>query len=240
MNEPRRFLLPVLALLAVLASARADTPPDPDALGLSLQERFDALLERARYEQDRLQTLEATFVQRSESPLLLAPEEVRGTFSYRSPDRIRWDFGTPKNMTLTIRAREVLTWYRDLKRAERRPLGLQEDRMLSFLGAGPSLATLQRYFSFTATFPKAAAEPYVLELAPLSSRIEKRIRSMTLKLDRELFVPIYLRYVGREDSVTEIRFENLRINGELPEERFEIVLPDDVVLEIPPATGGGA
>jgi len=228
-----RHVLVSVALLSASLGVAGDSgpPPDPDAPGLSVQERFDALFERVRQEEGRLQTLEASFLQRSESPLLLAPEEVRGTFSYRAPDRIRWDFGAPKSLTVIVRGRESFTWYHDLRRVERRDLGRQEDRMLELVGASPSLERLQRYFSLRATFPKAEGEPYVLELLPLSGRIEKRIRSMTLKIDRKLFVPVFLRYVGAEDATTEMTFEDVRLNGEIPEERFTPVFPEDVTFD---------
>ena len=227
----RRLTRSVAALVACLAATAAPSEdaarPDPDADGLTLSERFEALLARASHEQARLVTLEARFVQHKESALLLEPEESTGTFAFRAPDQVRWDYASPNPVVILARGEEMLTWYRDLDRVERRDLGPQHGRMLSFMGAGSSIATLQRYFTLSATFPQDRTAPYRLQLDPRFARVRKRIRSMTLSLHRELFIPVHLRYVEASGDVTEFHFTDLRINGEIPEDRFELELPDD-------------
>ncbi len=49
-------------------------------------------------------------------------------------------------------------------------------------------------------------------------------RSLALELDPELFLPGFVRLVDPEGGVTEIRFGAIRINGEIPADRFD--LPD--------------
>ncbi len=227
MNLLRGALL-LTCLCAAHGLAAGDDPPDPDAEGLTLSERFEALMARAGHERSRLRTLEATFVQYKESVLLLEPEESRGTFSYEAPDKVRWDFTSPAAVVIVVRGQEMLTWYQDLGRAERLKVGRQADHILKFLGAGSSLEELQRYFSLTATFPKDGAEPYRLKLDPRFARVGKRIKSMAIHLDRELFVPVRLRYVEPNDDATELTFDDLRINGGLPDDRFELELPGEV------------
>jgi outer membrane lipoprotein-sorting protein len=210
------------------AAGFAAGPPDPDAEGLTLRQRFAALVERIGIEQERLRTLQARFVQRQESTLLLAPEESRGAFSYRAPDRLRWDYDEPTNVVVVVGPEEMVTWYRDLGRVERMRVGRQQDQVLKFLGAGASFDTLRRYFTVSATFPADPGKPYVLHLEPGSSRVARRIASMSLRLDRELFVPIFVRYVEPGGGVTELSFEDLRVNGEIPADRFELELPPGV------------
>lgn len=210
------------------ASLAAGDPPDPDAPGLTTSQRFEALMARITYEQERLRTLEARFVQRKESELLLEPEEIRGTFSFEAPEKMRWDYEAPADMVVLVRGGEVLTWYRGLGRVERLDVGRQGDQVLRFLGAGASLETLQRYFTISATFPADASEPYLLRLEPSTSRVARRVRSMTLRLDRQLLVPVYVRYDEPGGGVTELRFEDVRVNAVLPDDRFELELPEGV------------
>jgi outer membrane lipoprotein-sorting protein len=230
-----RTLLAGCALAVLAAAGWAADLPDPDAAGLTLSQRFEALIARIGIEQERLRTLEARFVQRKDSELLLAPEESRGTFSYRAPDDLRWDYDAPTNVVVLVGPEEMVTWYRDLNRVERMRVGRQKDHVLKFLGAGASFDTLRRYFTVSATFPKDRSEPYVLTLEPGSSRVARRIASMSLRLDRELFVPVFVRFVEPGGDVTELSFEDLRVNGEIPDERFELELPagvEEVVLEL--------
>ena len=216
-------------VLAGLAGAGfAAEPPDPDAEGLTTSQRFAALVERIGIEQEELRTLQARFVQRKESAFLLEPEESRGTFAYRAPDDLRWDYESPTNVVVVVGPEEMATWYRDLDKVERVRLGRRKDQVLRFLGAGASFDTLRRYFTVRATFPGDPGQPYVLELEPESSRVARRIASMSLRLDRELFIPIFVRIVEPGGDVTELAFEDLRVNGEIPDDRFELDLPDGV------------
>ncbi|MEE8523839.1 MAG: tryptophan 7-halogenase [Thermoanaerobaculia bacterium] len=236
-----RIVLILLACCGFAAGALSarEPLPDPDAEGLTLSERFEALMARAEHQQTGLVTLEARFVQRKQSSMLLQPEESRGTLAYRAPDRVRWDFTSPTATTIIVGDQEMLTWYRDLGSAERRHVGDSADRILQLLGPGASLATLRRYFDITAAFPSGATEPYRLDLTPRMRRIERRLRSMTLALDRELFVPIYVRIEEGSGDITELRFQDLRINGEIPAERFELELPEDVEVRVVGPNGGG-
>ena len=126
------FLLVLSAFGATLPALAA--PPDPRAPGLSGTERLAALVERVKLEQQSSKTLEARFVQRQESSLLVAPEESRGTFSYAAPDRVRWEYLSPNPISVVIQGSEMTTWYQRLepgREAEGRPLlepGLQVPR----------------------------------------------------------------------------------------------------------------
>jgi outer membrane lipoprotein-sorting protein len=104
--------------------------------------------------------------------------------------------------------------------------------MLQMLGPGASLATLRSYFDVTAAFPAGETAPYRLELKPRMRRIERRLRSLTLALDRELFVPVYVRIEEAGGDVTELRFSDLRLDGEVPAELFELELPDGVEVRV--------
>ena len=210
------------------AWARGSDLPDPADSRLTLGERFEALIARASQEQGQVRTLEARFVQHKESEMLLEPEEARGSFSFQSPDRVRWDFIDPSAMTLVIRDREMVTWYQDLNRVEEVDAGRHAERFLRLLGPGSSLKELQRYFTLSVSFPENLGEPYQIDLEPLSKRVEKRIQAMTIRLDPVLFVPIYLRYVEAGGTLTELQFEDLKINQGLSADRFELILPEGV------------
>ncbi len=196
--------------------------PNPGAVGLTPSERYDALVARSHHEQAKLQTLEARFVQRKESEFLLEPEESTGTVWYQLPNRVRWDFASPTRMSVIVSDREMTTWYRDTDRVERLDVGRHGERFMQLLGPGSSLAELQRTFEIHVTFPEATDEPYRLNLTPLSSRLRKRLRTVNIHLDPELYIPVYLRYEEASGDQTEFSFDALQINVELPEDQFQL------------------
>jgi len=224
-------LAPILTLAALLplaaAAAPPAPPPDPDVPTLTGTQRLDALLERVKWEQKRLDSLEADFVQEKSSEFLARPEVSRGSFSFEHPDRVRWEYESPKPITLVLDGDEMLTWYRDLGRAERMKVGRVSTQVFHYLSANGSLESLLGYFSVTFT-PPAEAAPYRLELRPRYARIARRLQSMSIWIDRKLFLPVRVRYVEANGDATEYTLEHLRPNVPIPKERFALKLPEGV------------
>lgn len=211
----------------VPVAAQAQHPDDP---GLSGQQRVDALAARVEAAQKDLRTMEARFVQRRESELLVEPEERSGTFSFALPDRVRWEYDDPRPMTVVIRGEEMTTWYRDLNRAERANVGRYSDQVLRYLGAAGSLEKLRGYFDVRFTFPKSSVEPYQIDLSPRYERISKKLSAMTLWIDRKSFLPQRFSMIEPDGELTEFRFDEMRVNPEFEEGRFDLVLPPGVVV----------
>lgn len=216
-------------MATAFAAREGGPPPDPDAPGLAPAARLEALVERVKYEQKHLQTLEAQFVQEKASEFLAAPETAKGQVSFAAPDRIRWEYLAPKPMSLLIRDDVMLTWYRDLGRAERVKVGRLSSQVFQYLNASSSLESLLRYFRANVSFPPAS-EPFKIELVPRFARVARRLASMTLWVDRKLFVPVRVRYVEPNGDVTEYRLEGVKVNGVIPEERFVLALPEGVTV----------
>lgn len=190
--------------------------------------RLQALIERIQAEHQRLNTLEAEFVQHKESSMLLAPIEARGVFSYAAPDRVRWEYESPDPISLLISGDQMTTWYRALGQAERLPVGRHSQRVLKYLGAGSSMETLLEYFTVTLHSFRDGAKPYQLDLEPRFARVAKRLLGMSVWIDRDRFLVTRVRYVEPDGDVTEYRFKNFKINGELPADRFRLDLPKEV------------
>ena len=224
------FATLLLALIVALAapSAAETGLPDPEEPGLSASERIERLIERIRIEQAAIETLHADFEQTRESELLQEPEMSTGELWYAIPGSVLWDFDQPSNTLVCIRDGEMLTWFRDLGRAERVDIGRQSDQVLEYLSAGGSLDTLRKYFLISASFPKDPDAPYRLELEPKFRRVAKRIAGMALELDRHGYFPVFLRYEEPGGDVTELRFSNVEINEPIPDERFAVELPAEV------------
>jgi outer membrane lipoprotein-sorting protein len=227
-----RSAVALLLLAAVVSPAAAaeGSVPDPTDASLSPTARLRALIDRVRLEQKGLATLEASFVQRQESSMLVEPQVSKGMFSYAAPDRVRWEYQSPKPISVVIDGREMTTWYRDLNRAETIKIGRYSNQVFKYLGASGSLDSLLDYFRVTVSFP-GADRPYTLVLVPRYERIAKRLASMTLELDPRSFLPVHLRYVTADGDVTDYTFGNLKVNAGIPQDRFELNLTDGVEVK---------
>jgi len=211
--------------LAAVALVGAQNQPHPRQKDLEPSERLAALVNRVRSEQQNVSTLEAGFTQIRESSMLIEPAESTGVFSYASPDRVRWEYESPNPISMLITGDEMTTWYRDIEQAERVQVGRHSQRVLKYLGAGSTMDDLLEYFSVSLTLPKDQSQPYKLEMVPKFDKVAKRLQGMSVWIDPELFLPLRLRYIEADGDVTDMRFEDLRVNGGLPEERFNLDIP---------------
>jgi outer membrane lipoprotein carrier protein len=232
----RPFRLLGLAFSILLAGGAATAsddavPDDPNAAGLTHRQRLDALVERVRKEQADIDTMRARFTQHKESELLLAPHDSEGLFLYKAPDRVRWEYRAPEPRVMTIRGEEMLTYYPEEQRAEAVSIGRITEQVFKYLGAAGSLETLMKYFSVSAEFPETVGDPYHLTLLPRYESVRKRLQSMELWIDGGSFLPDRVRYVEKAGDVTEYRFDDLEVNVEVPDSRFEITLPAGVQVK---------
>lgn len=226
---PPRIRLPLLLILlvAVSSSAAGNSLPDPSDTSLSGAQRVEALIERVKLEQGKVDSLQADFVQRQESSMLLEPDVALGTFSYVAPDSVRWEYTEPKPISVVIDGEEMVTWYKDLQRAERLRVGRYSNQVLKYLGASGSFDTLIEYFRVNVRFPQAG-EPYRVELTPRYERIARRLSSMTVWVDPQRYLPVRMRYETADGDVTEYEFKDLQVNPVIPRDRFDLDLPSDV------------
>jgi outer membrane lipoprotein-sorting protein len=228
-----------LAAAFAAAAAPAEALPDPRDPKLSGTQRVEALIGRVKAEQAKIKTLEAAFTQRQESSMLIEPDVSQGVFSYEAPNAVRWEYTTPKPISVVIDGEQMLTWYRDLGRAERLKVGRYSNQVLKYLGASGSFDTLLDYFRVKVAFPDDRRSPYRIELTPRYERIARRLSSMVVWVDPERYLPVRMRYVGGDGDVTEYEFRDLKVNARIPAERFEMDLPANVeVREIDLARQG--
>ncbi|HZF09582.1 MAG TPA: outer membrane lipoprotein carrier protein LolA [Thermoanaerobaculia bacterium] len=225
-------LLLLLSLSPAVQAAKPAEKPDPRAPGLSGTQRLEALMERVRIEQQGVKTLEARFVQNRESSLLVAAEQSTGTFSYAVPGRVRWEYTSPNPISVVIDGSEMTTWYRDLKRAERLKIGRYSNQVMKYMGATGSTQTLLEYFKITLKVPDKTSDPYQLDLVPKFARVAKRVQAMTLWIDPKTFFPSRLRYVEGDGDVTEYQFKDLKINAQIPADRFVLKIPQGVETRV--------
>lgn len=206
--------------------------PDPKAPGLDGSARLKALIDRVRAEQKQLKTLEANFTQIQESAMLVAPETSTGSFSYAAPDRVRWEYVSPNPISVVVKGEEMTTWYHDLKRADLLKIGRYSNQVFKYLGASGSMDTLVEYFTVRLSAPPKKGVPYQMEMIPRFSRISKRLKSMTLWIDDESYLPVRLRYVEADGDSTEYKFSDMKKNQAITEDRFVLKIPKGVETRV--------
>ena len=240
MKEKRRMATRFLLALALflIATGAADGQGDPLPEGLEGGERLEVLLQRVQEEQRSMKSLRARFAMLQESELLQGPERSSGEFLFAAPDRVRWEYAEPTSVTVVIDGDEMTTWYRDLGRAEQAEVGTYSDRILKYMNASSSLENLLQSFDARVRFHDGSDLPFEIELTPTYRRIARRMKSMTLWVHRDLFLPVRVRIETARGEVTEFRFEDLEVNARLAEDAFSLSLPEGVEVRTPELSAG--
>ena len=239
MKVLRRLLLIVCLVFLTSLSSSAPAPIVAPIDDLEGSAKLEALIERVVERQRALQTLEAEFVQLKESSLLLDAVESTGVFLFRAPDLVRWDYQQPDQMVVLFSEDTVTTYHPLQARAERIKVSGKQRRFVRVLAGTQPLDDLTSHFSITLDDPGGHAR-YLLTLRPVGNMLSKKLQSVEIEVDRDLFLPVVIEYNEVDGDTTRYEFKDLMINTEIEDSRFDLELGADVKLEtIDASTGVG-
>jgi len=228
----RRALLALSMLVCSQALAQEPLPP-----GLRGVEKLAALVQRVSQVQASLATLNADFDQTRTSHLLAAPSVSHGRFYFRAPDSVRWEYDAPREMTVLITGGVAITYRPAEKRAERIEVGRAQRRVFRFISAAEPLDKLMQHFTFVFHDPLGDGN-YLLELRPAALMMKKRLRSVTIEIERATYLPIKVSYTEADGDSTAYSFSNVRLNQPQPPDLFTLTMPPDVqVVQIKLGSG---
>ena len=182
-----------------------------------------------------LRSMSAHIVQKKWTDILEEfDQEERGEFHFlREPGavRLRRDITEPGRSTLVINDGKGIFYQPLLKQANRYDLGARKDRAeFLLLGFISRKEALREAYSIRWLGPEMVGDrqTYTLELTPRDSRISAWFSRIVLWIDGRLWVPIQQKLVEPTRDFLLIRFEDVRLNLNLPASRFDLELPPDV------------
>jgi outer membrane lipoprotein-sorting protein len=165
-----------------------------------------------------IRTLRARFVQRRRLELFAEELVSRGGFYFKRPDRFRWDVEEPVRASMIVTDGRILTTDGEGAHAHAVPLPVSAREIAGLLTG--SVEILRGLFAVEGRPSAAGGDDERLVLRPLEPALARTVRAVTLDLaPREKYVR---RIVLDEQSGDrmEIRFDDVEINGELPDELF--------------------
>ena len=191
---------------------------------------LDAVIRKVAEKQKSTRTLQADFRQEKTLGMLAKPELSSGTFIYSSPNNVLWTYDQPKPVVMVITNGWLTTYYPQLNKAEKVEIKRYEDRIFKYLGASGAIDELGKYFNFK--FVDAKRDPFLrLDLDPKTQSIAKRLRHITIWIDRQTYLTTRFEYVEGDGDVTRYEFTNLRLNAPVPAAKFTLKLPPNVKVE---------
>lgn len=196
---------------------------------------LESVLENMDRRGGNLRSMSARIVQKKWTDILEEfDQEERGDFHFlRDNDaiRLRRDITEPGVSTLLINDGKGTFYQPLLKQANRYDLGARKDRAeFLLLGFTSKKEALREAYAIRWLGPEMIGDrqTYVLELTPRSDKVSAFFSRVVLWVDGRLWVPIQQKLVEPTRDYLLIRFEDVRLNLDLPASRFELDLPSDV------------
>jgi outer membrane lipoprotein-sorting protein len=174
-----------------------------------------------------LKTMKAAFLETKVVEVLDEKQETRGSVLLEIPGRLRWNYTSPQASALLIKDGRFARYFPKSKQVFRGPAKGEADLLVGF---GPGAADLGRKYEVTLIGEEAvgAVPSWVLDLKPRASEPGLFV-GIRLWVDKGRSIPVQTRLTEPTGDHTTIRFENVVVNGPLPRDSFDLVLPKDVV-----------
>ena len=199
--------------------------------------KLDALIDRVVQRQRGLHSMSAGFEQVRSSAMLLDDVRSSGEFCYLAPDRVRWDYRQPDAMVVLFSDDWVTTYHPAGKRAERVKVSSGDRRFVQALAGTLPLDDLMAYFKIRFE-ERASPQPYLLVLEPTAASLRRRLRSLSLEVDRSLLLPVVVDFHEADGDATRYEFHDIQIDPDLEVSRFLLEFSDSVVVETVDVSSG--
>ena len=191
---------------------------------------LDEVLREVQKRQASVKTLQAEFKQEKTLAMLAKPQLEHGTFLYEKPDQVRWNYSEPNPVTMMISGGRMTTYYPKLGRAETLGVSRFQDRIFKYMGAANAIGELSTWFKFRFSDRKGDST-WKLQLLPKTSQVAKRVKELTIWIDRKSFLTSKIEYVEADGDVTSYEFTAIRVNEPVPAGTFVLKLPSTVKVQ---------
>jgi len=230
---------PAPSALAPLTPAEAAK----SASDAAAKQQFETRLEVVDAAMAKVLDLRADFEQRRHTPLLKKPIVSSGVVLSMG-DRVRWDTVAPRASSMLMGAGEIKMYYPADKLVEVYPVG---EGFKDLAGAPlPRLSVLKAGFDIAPLTPRdlgvkdADSKLLAVLLTPKLDDIQKHVTSVKVLIDESLPAATKVVMTDRDGEETEILFTNVRLNGGVKANEFELKLPEGVRISRPLGEGQGA
>ena len=211
----KQHFIIIISLLVFCVPAFAQTSNDVEVTG----EKKTALIAGIEKSHKDLKTLSAQFTQEKKSALLTDKVVQKGKIYYRSPKQLRWEYTSPKAMSVIFSNGKVLL--KTSKGTVNNP-----NKALNEMG-GLIISTINGGFltdnaNFKARYYKNSKTAKILVvLTPISKKIKAYYSKMTITLDGKSHLAEKVTMHEVNGDVTTITFSDKKVNTTLADGLFK-------------------
>ena len=187
----------------------------------SEQQALDAI--QRQYEM--VSTFEADFTQRSYVKMMNQTQSVKGTVKIKKPGKMKWVYGAPDTQILISDGKNLWLYVPEEEQATRVPVeSIHSSNTPALFLAGKGKLTQ----SFNVESVSEENKNILVTLVPKND--DQGLARLILHADKKNYQITGSTVYDKLGNKTEIRFSQIRINREIPEEQFRLKTPPGVEI----------
>ena len=186
-------------------------------------------------QQQKIQTLTASFSQKKETSLAKDPLISQGVVKFKRPDRIHFLYVKPEPMEMALDGKTVWIYYPGRSQAEKYSFA-RSKKMIQYLE--PVMGVFQKTFAqlsegYTISYQGLEADPmHRFRLQPREERLQKFLSSVDLWIDKTSGVILKFEMIEANKDRLSLEFNDLQINPPLTDDDLTVIIPPSAkVLE---------
>lgn len=164
-----------------------------------------------------LTTMKVYFIQEKHSNLFLKPVVQEGEMLYKSPDKLKWHYQTPQEMTLVFNEKKIMLkqsgkWIENPNKM----LGELGQLIIQTINGN----NLQKSPHFETKYEKNKNGQVEIVLVPLAKRLKSFYKEILVVLEKDKFVASQVIMKESNNDVTKIIFSKHQLNIEISDQNF--------------------
>jgi hypothetical protein len=194
----------LFVLLLVLTGVGIAAAPAPADL-------FDELFTRSQPIDATVKTIDASFIETTESPLLKKPLVAEGTVHVVRPHAVEMVYTKPERKTITIKDGKLILDLTQRNMKQERDVSDALARIDKYF-VDKSPKELRKHFTIAASEDKERAGTYRIEMTPKRKQIEQGLTRLELWLKKDTLLLDAMRMHFPGDSIKMMEFRDVVLN----------------------------
>ena len=205
----RLWLSVLFVAMSVFASAQTQLTESQS------QEIMASLTEAA----SSMQTMQCRFVQSKTMAMLAEPSVSEGKMYFSSPDRLRWEYLTPYPFALVVNGERIVKVTDGKAEVLEGNAGRMYQGIVSMIMGSASGKKLFDTSAFDVMLYDDGAF-WKAEMTPKRRDMKRMFSQLVFHFDKKNQVIDHVEFIEPKGDKTEIRFEDIKLNEKIGEEKF--------------------
>lgn len=167
-----------------------------------------------------MQTIQCRFVQEKTSSMLAEPSVSEGLLFFSAPDKMRWEYTTPYPFALVVNGERIVKVTDGKTEVLEGNAGRMYQGIVSIVMGS---ASGKKLFD-TSAFDVAIYDDGALwkaQMTPKRRDMKRMFSQLVFRFDKKTSGINRVEFIGSNGDVTSIRFEEIKLNEEIGEEKFQ-------------------